>query len=328
MSEKINRRIPGQFVVSLDFELMWGVKDHKTIKNYGSRILGARGVIPQLLDLFEEYRIHVTWAIVGFLFADSKKTLKKYVPISIPKYENPKLCGYTYLSDIGENEENDPYHYAFSLIELIRRYKNQEIATHTFSHYYCKEKGQTKEDFLADLRSAKDIAREIGNTNIQSIVFPRNQCNREYINALKEEAIVCYRGLDKNFLNERAFPENLKRMLRLIDTYINLVGNNCYPINEIKENDIYNIRASRFFRPYFPKLRFLESMKLRRIKQQMKYAAENGLVFHLWWHPHNFGRYCDINMEQLKDILDYYKILKEQYGFENSNMIELVKKLN
>lgn len=328
MSEKINKSVPGQFVVSLDFELMWGLKDHKTIENYGSRILGARDVIPRLLGLFDEYGIHVTWAIVGFLFADSKERLKKYIPTLIPKYENTKLCGYTYLSDIGENEDDDPYHYAFSLIELIQRYKNQEIATHTFSHYYCNETGQTKEDFLADLRSAKDIARDIGNTNIQSIVFPRNQCNREYIDALKGEAIVCYRGLDKNFLNEKVFPEGLKRAMRLIDTYINLVGNNCYPISKIKENDIYNIRASRFFRPYFSKLRFLEPMKLCRIKRQMKYAAENGLVFHLWWHPHNFGKHCDINMGQLKDILDYYKILKEQYKFQNSNMIELVKKLS
>lgn len=34
----------GAFVISLDFELMWGVRDKRTIADYGRNILGVRRV--------------------------------------------------------------------------------------------------------------------------------------------------------------------------------------------------------------------------------------------------------------------------------------------
>jgi hypothetical protein len=32
----------GKFVISLDFELMWGVRDTQTIEKYGDAIIGTR----------------------------------------------------------------------------------------------------------------------------------------------------------------------------------------------------------------------------------------------------------------------------------------------
>ena len=58
----------GILVVSLDFELFWGVRDKKAISDYGANILRVRTVVPRLLALFEKYEVHVTWATVGFLF--------------------------------------------------------------------------------------------------------------------------------------------------------------------------------------------------------------------------------------------------------------------
>jgi len=42
------------FVVSLDFELLWGVRDKRTIADYGANMLGVRRAIPAILDLFDE----------------------------------------------------------------------------------------------------------------------------------------------------------------------------------------------------------------------------------------------------------------------------------
>ena len=58
----------GTFVISLDFELLWGVRDQRTIADYGANILGVRQVVPALLDLFAERNIACTWATVGLLF--------------------------------------------------------------------------------------------------------------------------------------------------------------------------------------------------------------------------------------------------------------------
>ena len=44
----------GKFVISLDFELMWGVRDKRTINDYGQNILNVHQVIPQTLELFRK----------------------------------------------------------------------------------------------------------------------------------------------------------------------------------------------------------------------------------------------------------------------------------
>ncbi len=58
----------GALVISLDFELIWGVRDQRTIADYGANILGVRRVVPVLLDFFAERNIACTWATVGLLF--------------------------------------------------------------------------------------------------------------------------------------------------------------------------------------------------------------------------------------------------------------------
>ena len=62
----------GKFIISLDFELMWGVRDSKTIANYGASILGVRSALDRILEKFERYNIRATFAIVGFLFHENK----------------------------------------------------------------------------------------------------------------------------------------------------------------------------------------------------------------------------------------------------------------
>jgi hypothetical protein len=62
---------------------------------------------------------------------------------------------------------------------------------------------------------------------------------------------------------------------------------------------------------------------LRRIKKAMTHAAKNKLMFHLWWHPHNFGINQDENFAFLQKILEHYKVLNLKYQFHSLNMIEL-----
>ena len=48
----------GAFVLSLDFELHWGVRDHEPVNGpYRPNLLGARVAIPRLLELFTRYEI-------------------------------------------------------------------------------------------------------------------------------------------------------------------------------------------------------------------------------------------------------------------------------
>ena len=105
-----------------------------------SNILGARRAIPHMLALFEEFDVAATWATVGCLFATSRQELDTFFPAVLPAYTNPRLTPIG--SPVGTNEEDDPLHFAPSLIAAIQRTPRQEIATHTFSHYYCLAPGQ------------------------------------------------------------------------------------------------------------------------------------------------------------------------------------------
>src|SRR6516162_4806698 len=107
------------FVISLDFELMWGVRDVATRETYGRNILGVRRAIPAMLELFHRRGIGATWAIVGLLLCETKDELVSRLPSSQPSYSNPRLSAYTYLSEVGSDEHSDPYYFGASLAREI-----------------------------------------------------------------------------------------------------------------------------------------------------------------------------------------------------------------
>ena len=43
----------GYFVISLDYELMWGVRDSQTKESYGKNILGVKSAINEMLECFK-----------------------------------------------------------------------------------------------------------------------------------------------------------------------------------------------------------------------------------------------------------------------------------
>lgn len=318
----------GTLLVSLDFELFWGVQDGHTYEDYGQNVLGGRKAVPQLLEIFKQHDIHASWATVGMMFAENKEELKKYSPQENlqPHFENKALSSYRVIDYIGDNEEEEPYFYGKSLIDEIKKYPNQEIASHTFSHYYARESGQTIEEFEADLKSARTIAQDKG-YDVKTLVFPRNQSKKEYEQTMVDVGFVAYRGEEEDWIHK--IPVNIiKRMFRLADSFINLTGSATYSKSYFKKDELYNFRGSRFLRPYNNSLRFLESMKIRRVKGQMKKAAKKGRIFHLWWHPHNVGVNTERNFQNIKEIFDYYDMLKEKYGMESKNMIELAEEIS
>lgn len=317
--------MPGTLIVSLDFELFWGMLDVCTLEDYQDNVLGGRKAIPQLLSLFEKYNIHATWATVGYLFAENYEELKQYFPQKElrPSYTDGGLDPYAWFEKIGKNEQEAPCFYAPSLIRLVSQTPGQEIGSHTFSHYYCREQGQTLQQFAADMRAAKKIASDHG-YDVTSVILPRNQSEPEYTEILRETGFTAYRDEEKDWIHKKVKIQLLLRALRLLDAYLPVTGYNGYlPKNE---NGICNLMGSRVYRAIFPRLRFLEGLKLHRIKMQMRHAAKKGLTYHLWWHPHNLGLETRAHLAQLEELFSYYAELKEKYGMESLNMREAAEK--
>ncbi len=318
----------GSLVISLDFELFWGVRDVFTMGMYGTNLLGERAVVPTLLKCFAEHQIHATWATVGFMFCETREELMRESPRRKPLYTNQILSPYPHLNHIGRDEQEDPFHYAPSLIKLIASSAHQEVATHTFSHYYCLEDGQDIETFRDDLEAAKKVASKY-HLNMDSLVFPRNQFNAEYLSVCKELGIKAYRGNECSWIYKakRRSDESLfRRALRLLDAYVNLSGHNCYSLEGQSYELPVNVPSSRFLRPFSKTFRMLESLRLRRILSDVTHAAKNGLIYHLWWHPHNFGEHTEENLLFLKRIIEHYLKMKEVYGMESLNMGEIAQR--
>jgi peptidoglycan/xylan/chitin deacetylase (PgdA/CDA1 family) len=308
----------GAFVVSLDFELHWGVRDKRSADGpYRRNLLGARGAVMGMLELFEEFGVRATWATVGFLFARSRRELVEFSPSLRPQYRNPRLDAYA--ENIGESEAEDPLHYAPSLIAAIRRCPGQELASHTFSHYYCGEPGQDIQAFDADLAAAVAIARQWG-VELRSLIFPRNQVKQEYLGTLRKHGFVAYRTDPTQGTGQ---PRLCARAVRLADAYIDLCGDRCTPWSGMTyAGGLCDVRASAFLRAV-PQPEWMSRLHVRRICRDLRRAARTGSIFHLWWHPHNFGAHVAENLDMLREILKVYRELKEEYDLRSMHMADV-----
>jgi hypothetical protein len=309
------------FVISLDFELIWGVRDKRTIAKYGANILGVRQAIPAMLDLFAERGITATWATVGFLFFENKDELIAALPGTRPHYTDARLSPYGDIAGIGSDERDDPYHFGRSLLDRIRDYPDQEIGTHTFSHFYCLEEGGDIASFGADLAAAKAAAARLGIT-LASIVFPRNQISVPHLRVCREHGMRAFRGNESAWFHRSCRDADqtfLMRAARFADSYLPLGGGHDREPQVVE--GIVDIPSSRFLRPVGSGGG--EGLRLQRITGAMEQAALRGTVFHLWWHPHNFGVNLPANLAFLRAILDSFQVLQQRHGMRSMTMAAL-----
>lgn len=320
----------GSLVISLDFEMMWGCHDWSTPQEYGvTNIKSVRYVIDSMLKMFSMYGVHATFATVGLVFCKNTSDVEHYLPSIKPTYENINLSPYKddYINQI--SKENQELYFAPDVIVKLKSNKGIEIGTHTFSHYFCWEPGQSLQQFRADLQAMNSISYD-NDIDIKSIVFPKNQVSSDYLKVCSLEGIKCYRGNSSKYFGDSKtkFGSLRNRICRLLDSYINVGGMTTFKYSDIDiEEQPLNIRASRMLRPYSKIFSVFEPLRLNRVQSELKYAALNNEVYHLWWHPHNFGANVNQNLSFLEKILKCYKECSERYGMKSYTMSELMQLL-
>lgn len=317
--------MPGKLVISLDFELMWGMRDHRSVADYGDAVLGVRQALPIMLERFEKAGMEVTWATVGLLFARSRDEVMDHLPDLKPSYDNRALSPYDFIANgLGKDEESDPHHFGGSMVDRIIETPGQELACHTFSHYFCLEPGQTLDQFRADLAAAKSIAATRG-VEYKSIVFPRNQWSEAHVAAAGEIGIRAFRG-DPPGIMYRSRPGEkntlVVRGLRLADSVLPVAGRN--DLEDYPEiGGLKDITASRFLRNSWRLGGVMGALQLDRVLAEMRTAARGGRTYHLWWHPHNFGRRVEENIARLDRIILEFAKLRDAFGMESRSMAGL-----
>ncbi|RZA35828.1 MAG: hypothetical protein EOP92_08530 [Lysobacteraceae bacterium] len=306
-----------KFVISLDFELFWGVSDRRTVAAYGPNVLGEWEAVPAMLAMFRRYGVRVTWATVGMIMCRDYQHWREIRPPAPPAYLQSRLSPYELDALV---KEHGPLFFARSLVDRILATPGQELATHTYSHFYCGEPGATPEQFAADLACAGHIAAEMG-VRFRSAVLPRNQIVPAFLDVLPAAGIGVYRGNGRHWLyrNGDAVAGGVAgRAMRFADAFLPLSGNGT--VREEQHGCLVNLPASLFLYPWDRSGSLLPALRLRRVKAAMTAAAVSGGVFHLWWHPHNFGINLAQNLGLLDEVLRHYRVLADRYGMESHSM--------
>lgn len=319
----------GLFVISLDFELAWGVRGDVPAR-YRDNLLGVRQAVPAMLELFARREIHATWAAVGALFFDSRDALERAFPERLRRRPAGARRALALLDTLGPDERADPLCFARSLLLRIRDTPHQEIATHTFSHYECLDPADPADPtdpasaLGADLDAALAAARELG-VDITSIVFPKNQYAPAHLALCARKGLRVFRGAPAGHLYQpraRHADRAWHRLGRLADAYLPVVRAHPNARPARHASGLIDVPASRFLRPHAPRLARAEPLKLRRIVSGLEAAARRGGLYHLWWHPHNFGAHVSENLAMLGAILDAYAALRDRHGMRSATMAE------
>ena len=210
------------------------------------------------------------------------------------------------------------------LVDLIGKHDNQEIATHTFGHFVADPYStRCLDEFELDMLLGKKAMNQ-NNIYPKSIVFPRNIINNHIVNKLPFFGIGAYRGTQKGVLYSTGdiVPFGvIGKAARYIDSVAMFTKDDSIIL---KNNKAINISASYFLRPVSGPLsnRLIKSLRMNRIKDHLNFAVDTDSDFHLWWHPHNFGENLNLNIDFLREILDYVSLLRSDYGMKSMNMLQ------
>ena len=318
---------PGTFTISLDFELLWGIFDKIGTGYKPSYFLNTRQIVPIMLEKFAQANIQATWATVGMLFAENEEEWKSYSPKFLPSYRDRKYSAYEWVKKNGIRPE---VHFAPELIQQIIDTPGQELGSHTFAHYYTLMRGQSPEQFREDLKATQRISQDKFGISLESLVFPRNHINELYLGICLEEGYKYVRGNPRNWFWQETQHENLsKKIFRSADCFFQVGAKTSYPLEEVQEfeGEPLIIPASRILRPQQLNM-LMNKSRMARIKGEMEYAAKHKEVYHLWWHPHNFGASPESSLAELDELIRHFTQLQAEYGMESMNMRSLGEQVN
>lgn len=280
-----------------------------------------------MLDKFGESGIQATWATVGMLFAENEEEWRAYSPEYLPSYRDKKYSAYEFVKTHGLRPD---VHFAPKIIQKIIDTPGQELGSHSFAHYYTLMRGQSPEQFREDLKATQKISLEKFRIELKSLVFPRNHLNELYLGICLEEGYEFVRGNPRNwFWQETQHEKFSKKLFRSADCFFPIGERTSFGIEEIEEieREPLIIPASRILRPFSKSNGFMNSTRLSRIKKEMQKAAQLGEVYHLWWHPHNFGNDPVGSLKELNQVISWFTSLKNEFGMESLSMEGIGKRV-
>ena len=274
-------------IFSADFEMAWAWRYAKssplTPEEMGLR---ERRNVPLILDIFNRYKIPVTWATVGHLALENCQRDNGVAHADlerIPHFQNHVWrfkSGDWYEHDPCSSVGKSPAWYAPDLIDAILSSSNQHaIGCHTFSHIDFSDSRCPAAVAASEIVAWKTAFSRFGVTP-RAMVFPGGTWG--HYSLLVKEGFSCIR----------------KRVQEDIDLF--------YPARS--PQGLWLFPSSS---PIDQQgLGWSSEYILRRLRKHIDRCIENGLVCGLWFHPGSLDQ--QILAEVLPDLLAYVNQLREQ----------------
>ncbi|MDQ2052035.1 polysaccharide deacetylase family protein [Natronolimnohabitans sp. A-GB9] len=302
----------GSVVISIDAELAWGFHDLPDPPE--PRIRRARSAWVETVDLFDEYLIPATWAVVGHLLLEECNGEHADHPAA--------TSGWFDADPGGDGTENDLW-FGTNLVDAIREADaDHEVGSHSFSHVIFDRDRITPEIAAAEFRRSAAVARE-RDLSVSSFVFPRNIVG--FRELLPKYGFEAYRG--------RAPPRwyDDSKLYPLAKFVSYTVGTEGPPLvkPEIDEHGLVNIPASldlySFEGPARTAARpFGEDPIVRQAKMGIDAAAESPGVFHIWLHPNNLVDQADV--DRLRRVLSYVAERRDEGRLSVETMADVAER--
>lgn len=277
-------------VLSIDFELRWGVADAIPDRPdaYQRNLEAVPDAVEASLEIFAAHDAGATWATVGAVACEGWDDYHARAPRP-PRYRDVRL---RFRSAFRLLDPRGRLHFAPGVVRRIASSPRQEIASHTFGHIYFREPGCELSDVEQDTRAAAEVLRDRTESPVTSFVFPRNQI--ACTDVLRSAGIRRWRTNPRPFFWSATSSQeqsSLVRVLRVADSVLPM-GHRGAAAGEH--------RASHFVRFALPEIAW--RAHLRRLVEDAR-ALGPGEHLHLWWHPHNLGAPLLRSLARLEDLL-------------------------
>lgn len=309
------------FVLSLDFELAWGMRDLLGDGAQHEECQKTRDVVvPELLRLFEQYEMPATWCTVGQLFDEEIKSpvAEHFANMVPPTHAWLKKPWYDGVPSGNERDCSD--YLGHSLLERIRATKPvQEIGSHGFSHAIFGDPGCSRACAQSEIEACIDRAQRSGD-KLLSMAFPRNIAG--HVEVLAEHGFICYRGKEQNWFYGPNVPDALGRAVYFACVLARRFAHPVLPQRE--ESGLWNIPGSMILMPAHGfRKKIPMKWRVERAARGLQQAVREKAVFHLWFHPINLAIETEGLLSALESILKIASHYRERGEIEFSSMGQL-----
>jgi len=294
----------GDVVISLDAELAWGYHDRPTPP---TRMRAARSGWVAALELFDQYEVPATWAVVGHLFLGECDGRHAGHPLGAEWFDD----------DPGGSADEDGLWYAPEFVDAVAdRPVGHELACHSFSHVEFGDERTTEAAAEREVTACLRAADRRG-VSLDSFVFPRNRVGHRAV--LADHGFDCYRGVRPKFTYE---DSRLRPVAKVADCYLGL---SMPPVvtPTVDEYGMVDVPASLYLFSFEGLARSVlgsvwDEPTAAVARRGIDRAADGDGVFHMWLHPHNLLQ--PGGLERMADVLSYLDRRRRETDLEVKTM--------